>query len=313
MKLRKFVSGIKNQITNFCKLSLIGVIFYLIASFCERQTDGFSIAFIHSDLTYNPAWETKSISKETRTKLATVFSQKFRYLGYGGQSFAFVSEDNEYVVKFFKHRRFRKPHSFFVTLPLPSVLEHSRLRKLNRAIFKLNRDFTSYKLAYEQLQEETGLIYIHLNKGTKLKQRLCIVDKIGIEHEIDLDRIEFIIQRRADPIYSHIDELVAKGDLTGVKKTLHSILEVIVNRCKKGIFDEDLRIHNNIGLIGQRAIFIDVGRFVQDPKRSLPSVYMNDLKTVIDERLRPWLETEHPQLVAYLNEQLMEVLSHERE
>jgi hypothetical protein len=285
-------------------LVFVSVIFYLITNFCESRTDGFSIAFIHSDLTYNPAWETEPISKETHDKLETVFSQKFRYLGCGGQSFVFVSENNEHVIKFFKHRNFRKPYSFFLKLPLPSVLELSRLCKLNRALFKLNRDFTSYKLAYEELQEETGLIYIHLNKGTELNRTLNIIDKMGIEHEIDLDKIEFVVQKRAEPLYPRINKLVTEGDLIGAKQTLHAILEVIVARCKKGIFDEDPRIHNNLGFIGQRAIFIDVGRFVRDTERSVPSVYMNDLKTIISKRFRPWLERCHPQLIADLDEEI---------
>lgn len=285
-------------------LVLAGVIFYLTANFCESKTDGFSMAFIHSDLAYNPAWETRPISQGTRAELENVFSQKFRYLDCGGQSFVFVSENNQYVIKFFKHRQFRKPYSFFLRLPLPGVLELSRLRKLDRALFKLNRDFTSYKLAYEELQEETGLIYIHLNKEAELKQTLNIVDKIGIEHEIDLDKIEFVLQKRADQLYPHIDALMARGDLIGAKRTLHSILEVIVGRCKKGIFDEDPRIHNNLGLIGQRVIFIDVGRFVRDPERCLPSVYMNDLRTIINKRFRPWLEKCHPQLITDLDDEI---------
>ncbi len=262
------------------------------------------MAFIHSDLPYNPAWETKPISNETRLELEAIFSQKFRYLGCGGQSFVFVSENNEYVIKFFKHRLFRKPYSIFLTLPLPSVIELSRLRKLNRALFKLNRDFTSYKLAYEELREETGLMYIHLNKGTELKRTLNIVDKIGIEHEIDLDEVEFVVQKHADQLCPRIDALTAEGDITGARNTLHSILEVIIKRCKKGIFDEDPRIHNNLGLIGQRAIFMDVGRFVRDPERSIPSVYYNDLKAIIDKRFRPWLERCHPELIPFLDEEM---------
>jgi hypothetical protein len=290
--------------------AFISVLFYLTANFCESKTDGFSMAFIHSDLTHNPAWETQPISNETHTELTAVFSQKFRYLGCGGQSFVFVSENNEYVIKFFKHRQFRKPYSFFLTLPLPSVFELSRLHKLHRALFKLNRDFSSYKLAYEDLREETGLIYIHLNKGTELERTLNIVDKIGIEHEIDLDKVEFVVQKRADQLYSRINELAAQGELIEAKKTLHAVIKVIVDRCKKGIFDEDPRIHNNLGLIGQKAIFIDIGRFVRDPGRCLPSVYKNDLRAIIDKRFRPWLERYHPQLIAYLDEEIDIVENH---
>lgn len=285
-------------------LASVAAIFHLTARFCEKKTDGFSIAFIHSDLTYHSAWETKPVSQETDAELEKIFAQKFRYLGCGGQSFVFVSEDDQYVVKIFKQRHFRKPYSFLLNLPLPGVLELSRLRKLNKALFKLDRDFTSYKLAYEELREETGLIYIHLNKGTDLNRSLNIIDKIGIEHRIDLDKIEFVIQRRAEHLYPHINTLMQRGDIDGAKQALQAILKVIVTRCKKGIFDEDPRIHTNLGFIGPRAIFIDVGRFVRDETRMLPSVYTHDLKAILGKHFRPWLEKSHPQLLAHLDAQL---------
>ena len=342
-------------------LACIGVLFHLTARFCESKTDGFSIAFIHSDLTYNPAWETiprviqnlasgnvgasdlqqakpfakqgmckhmpdaanckdedaddangqilnhpgyTSIPEKTSQELKKVFAQKFKYLDCGGQSFVFVSEDHQYVIKFFKHRHFRKPYSFLLRMPLPGILELSRLCKLNKALFKLKRDFTSYKLAYDELQEETGLIYLHLNKGTDLNQSIQIVDKIGIEHTVDLDNIEFIVQRRAQLLYSRIHELMEKGDIHGAKQVLHAILEVIVSRCKKGIFDEDPRIHNNLGLLDQKAIFIDIGRFVHDQNRTDPSVYIKDLKAITGKRFRPWLERTYPELVIDLDEMI---------
>jgi hypothetical protein len=289
---------------NFLIIFSVGLIFYLTANFCEKKTDGFSVAFIHSDLEYNPAWETQSIASTTQAELDKIFSQQFRYLGCGGQSFVFVSENDEYVIKFFKHRNFRKPYSYLLTLPLPGILELSRLRKLDKALFKINRDFSSYKLAYEELREESGLIYIHLNKGKQLKRSLKITDKMGIEHEIDLDRIEFIVQKRAEHLYSRINQLMASGDLKGAKQSLHAILEVIVSRCKKGIFDEDPRIHHNLGFIGSTAIFIDIGRFVRDPQRTLPSVYLNDLSAIISKRFYSWLEINHPTLLPVLLEEL---------
>ena len=77
-----------------------------------RKVDGFSVALIHSGLTFNPAWETAPASPE----LDPIFSQKFHYLGCGGQSFAFVSDDGQYVIKFFKFRLFRQPYHFFLTM-----------------------------------------------------------------------------------------------------------------------------------------------------------------------------------------------------
>src|ERR1700722_307569 len=286
-----------------CLLILAGGLFDLTAKFCEKKTDGFSVAFIHSDLKYDPTWETTFPSKEAHAELETVFAQKFWYLGCGGQSFVFASEDGNYVIKFFKNRKFRKPYSYLLRLPLPGNLDLYRLNKLRKALFKLKRDFTSYRLAYEELREETGLIYLHLNKGTQLYRSIQIVDKLGITHQIDLDNIEFLVQRRAKLLFPHIDQLMEQGNITGAQQTLHAVVEALAGRCKKGIFDEDPRLPNNLGILGQRAMFIDIGRFVPDPTRIHPSVYANDVKTITSKRLRPWLEQSHPELVSYLDEE----------
>ncbi len=280
------------------------VLFYFTSRFCEEKTDGFSVGLIHSGLIFNPAWETEPPSPETKGELDRVFSQKFHYLAFGGQSFAFLSEDGNYVIKFFKFRLFRQPHHFLLTHPLPSIAELSRLRKLDRALFKLHRDFTSYKIAYEELQEEAGLLYLHLNKGNDLKRTVRIIDKIGIEHEIDLDNIEFAIQRKAEPIFPRINASMAKGDLAAAKQSLHAIIQAIVNRSQKGVFDEDPRLYNNLGFVGQKAIFIDIGRFVRNPSLKDLAVYLDDLKRITDKSLRPWLKENHPELLLCLDEEI---------
>ncbi len=289
--------GQLRKLLPYFSLACAGLFCYFATLFCTKKTDGFSIAFVHSDLSYHPTWETR---EKNLQELENIFSQKFHYLGCGGQSFVFVSEDNDYVIKFFKHRKTRKP---WLRFPVPGM-EHSRLKKLNRALFKLNRDFTSYKIAFEELREETGLIYLHLNKGTGLNRSLRIVDKIGIEHEIDLDKIEFIVQKRAELLYPRIQTLMETGDAPSAKQAVNAILETIVSRCKKGIFDEDPRIHNNLGLLREKAIFIDVGRFVHDTTRMSSDVYINDLKIITGKRFRPWLERNYPELAVYLDEEI---------
>ncbi|MBS0604354.1 MAG: hypothetical protein JSS60_04860 [Verrucomicrobia bacterium] len=286
---------------------LLGGLFYFTSTFCNKMTDGFSVARIHSDLSFNPQWETAPLSTEGQKELELVFSQRFHYLGCGGQCFAFGSDDGNYVIKFFKHK-IRKPYSYLLQNSLPGPLDEKRKRKLNKALLKLNRDFTSYKIAYEELADETGLIYIHLNKGTSLNRSVFIVDKIGIEHRIPLDDIEFVVQRQAQLVHDRIEELMQKDDIPGAKRALHAILSVIVSRCQKGVFDEDPRIHRNFGFLGDKSIFIDVGRFIRDPARKDPAVYQKDLLQ-ITKRFRCWLQETHPELVATLDEELNEYQS----
>ena len=292
-------------------LFLLTALFHFVSRFCEKQTDGFSLALIHSGLKFNPAWETKPISYDVKVKLDQVFSQKFHFLGSGGQCFAFVSDDGLTVIKFFKFRLFRKPYYYFLTKPLPCPFELSRLRKLHRALFKLRRDFTSYKIAYEELKEESGLIYLHLNKGAELNRKIQIIDKIGITHEIDLDDVEFAVQRRAEPILPRISTFLANSDLSSARLALRAILKTLVHRCQKGVFDEDPRLYNNLGFIENDAIFIDIGRFVLDSTRKEPAIYLADIKGITDKNLRGWLQRNHPELEKILDEELEHLIAQE--
>lgn len=283
---------------------LLLALYHFADSFCDKQTDGFSVARIHSTLAYDPQWEIGPLTIESQAEIEGALAQPYHYLACGGQCFAFGSEDGRYVIKFFKHR-IRKPYSYLMNTPLPAILDKLRQSKLDKALMKLNRDFMSYKLAYEELQEETGLIYIQLNKGGPFNRSVSIIDKIGIKHQIPLNEIEFILQKQGRLAHSHFDALMKTGDLIQVRQALRGMLDTIVYRCKKGVYDEDPRIYRNFGFVGNKPIFIDVGRFIPDPTRKNPNIYRADL-VKITHRFRKWLLIEHPELVNILDEELSE-------
>ncbi len=227
--------------------------------------------------------------------------QPYRYLGSGGQCFAFVSQDNRYVIKFFKTHFVKLGSLTFQTLPIFS--EDSRKRKIEKALFKLRRDFNSYIIASGDLKEETGVLYLHLNKTTDLNKKLCITDKLGIKRTLELDRFEFAIQRRAELAYPHIDSLIQNKELDKAKAAIRSLIDLSLARCKKGIFDEDAKIERNFGFLDDKPIFIDIGRFVKDPSRQSSAVHQKDLRDIVYQ-LRLWIKSNHPDLVSYFNEAL---------
>lgn len=263
------------------QLLALSLLCYAAPKFCLEKTDGFKVTNIHSNLKEQSRWQTE---KKATEPLSPIFSQTFFYLGSGGQAYAFVSEDGKYVVKFFKQHHW-------------GPLAKEKKKK------KLFRDFSSYKLAFEELEEETGLVFIHLNKTDHLQSQLKIVDKLNIAHTIDLDKVEFIVQKWATPSYEHLDKLAQEKDLGRAKQAIDSIVSVILSRSQKGIYDEDAKIHRNFGFIENRAIVFDVGRFKKDPRRLDPKTQKEDLKK-ITSRLKTHLEEVSPQLAVYLEEKL---------
>lgn len=151
----------------------------------------------------------------------------------------------------------------------------------------------------EQLPEETGLLYVHLKKTDELKTQAKIIDKLGIQHQVDLDKVGFILQKRAEMTYPHLLQLVQNHDIAGAKAAIDSIYSVIVARCQKGIHDEDAKIHRNCGFIDNKAVIIDVGRFKADPRRQDPEVQKRDL-ALCTEKLKHFLEDLSPELATYL-------------
>jgi hypothetical protein len=292
----------KKNFQRACLFFLLGILLYFLSDWYRKATDGFSIARITSQFPEGIIWKDSTLTTANIPHLGTdALDQPYRYLGSGGQCFAFVSQDNRYVIKFFKTRFVKFGSLTFQTLPF--FPEAARKRKIEKALFKLRRDFTSYIIASDDLKEETGVLYIHLNKTTDLNKKLRITDKLGIKRTLELDRFEFAIQGRAELAYPYIDSLIQKKELDKAKAALCSLIDISLARCKKGIYDEDAKIERNFGFLDDKPIFIDIGRFVKDPSREDRTVYRKDLRNIVYQ-LRLWIQSNHPDLVLYFNEAL---------
>lgn len=281
-------------------------VFWTYKAICclwEQQSDGFSIGGISSSRRPNPAWDVHPLSQEERTELDRALSQKYHYLARGNQAFAFLSEDGRYVLKFFKQKLFEPP-LFWKLAPSAWLKEGRRAKKIWKKEDKLRRDFESYRMAFDELKEETGLILVHLNTTDWIGRNVSITDKIHIEHSIPLDDFNFIIQKRADLVYPTIDRLMAEGNINAAKDALSSILQLFASRCQKGISDSDPDLDKNFGFIDGRAIQIDIGRFTRNATKvkfrdrhlSQP-VGLSDVEPpVIKDSFKAWLSENHPDL-----------------
>ena len=142
---------------------------------------------------------------------------------------------------------------------------------------------------------------MHLNRTVDLRKQLTIVDKLGIAHSIDLDNKAFVLQKKADLFYPYLEQLLKTGQTDRMKEALSSLVSLIGSRCEKGIFDEDAKLHRNVGFIENRAIFIDVGRF-----RKADINKKHEVKTVMGP-LQAWLKNKDPAMAQYLTEKMNEI------
>ena len=156
-----------------CKKKLLNVIGTLFACaiiffskpLTKKITDGFTIQAIRTVFPSDPKW-----TFPERDDVKKILSQKFVYAAKGNQCYVFISEDNQYVLKFFNQRLYKR-----------------------KGIEKREDDFTSYKIAYDLLREETGVIFLHLAPDRDFHHRVTLVDRLNIEHLMEMGDFEFLL------------------------------------------------------------------------------------------------------------------------
>ncbi|MBS0604351.1 MAG: hypothetical protein JSS60_04845 [Verrucomicrobia bacterium] len=288
----------KKYLKSSVRLLAVVLFAVLAKQFCYKKTDGFALYKILSDLSFNQEWECPPLSQADSEQLEKILSQPFHYLAKGAQSYVFASEDGETVIKFFRVYHMRPP-LWMTALSLPLPLQPYRICKMIEKRVELGKDFQSYTIAFQQMKEETGLLYLHLNKTSHLKKHLTIYDKIGIAHDLDLDKMEFLVQKKATLVYPSIERLMKSEGEAAAREAIGALVHLLVNRCEKGIFDKDPDLNTNFGFLDKRPIQIDIGRFRLDPERNNPDVYRNEIIRITDN-FRQWLESNYPPLSEHL-------------
>lgn len=227
------------------KIILVMSSFLLIVG-CERSK-GFTLSKVTSSYQKDPRWEVKNDLSES--ELSNLFTGPYSYLGSGNHTYAFVSSDGKVVIKFFKQKHMR------VQSPLISSKTKAR-RKMER-----EESFSSYLLAFEKLREETGLLYLHLNPTNHLHQTLTLIDQQGKKLTVNLDEMEFLIQKKATLSFDHLEKLFSEGAYDKALLSIRSLLHLVAKRNQMGIYDQDLQFFKNFGFIENDAIEIDIGEF----------------------------------------------------
>lgn len=276
--------------------------FFGVGYLCKIPTRSFALSKICSTLGRSPQWDVGTLAPGEREEVERALSQPYRFLSKGAQAFVFVSADGRYVIKFFKLHHLQ-PSLWVRVLHWPWRMAVYPLEKWVEKRRDLVKTFTSYKIAYEQLREATGMLFLHLNKSDDLKRKLSLSDPLGIAHEIDLDEMEFFVQRCAKPFLPELESYIAQGEKEKVKRVLSGLVALLVVRNQKGIFDKDPDIKTNFGILDDEALQIDVGRFSRDEGRKESKVYGEEIKRVT-EGLDYWLRERDPALSLHLQEEI---------
>lgn len=269
------------------------LIFIGLYFFCESQTKGFRLQEILSDIPNEARWEVAPLSDPN--SLQTKLKQSFRYLGSGEQSHAFLGEDQKTVLKFFRHN----------DLSLMKIVNRFPAPWLWQVMKKYDPrpGFDSCKFAYEQLQEQTGLMCLHLNKTEGKFPKVVLIDNLGISNEVDLDKTEFMVQDYCELAISRIDTLMKKQDLNGAVVAMKALFTSIEALCRQGVRIDNPGLKRNIGFSGDKVIMLDVGSLKKEENPKTPGQIKKDVKRVM-RVLGHWINKHHPELYPSFEEEL---------
>lgn len=237
----------------------------LLPAGAKYFTKGFRVAKMRVDYPHNPDWET-SFNPEIRE----ILNQSFTYLAKGAQSYVFESQDKKYVIKLF---RFKQP---------------SKKRTVERL-------FNATKIAYEDLREETGLVYAHLNPTQLNLPILHCRDAVGRSYRFHLDSVRFAIQKKGELMKDVLEK--AKDKPEEMRHRIDAFLSFLKKRIDKKIINHDSNMTRNFGYLGEMPIEIDFGCYQRDEHLNARFEVARSSRS-----FRRWLEKQAPEWVGYFDE-----------
>jgi len=216
--------------------------------------------------------------------------QPFRYLGRGRQCFAFASLDGKYVLKLPRTDIYQIPF-WMRTLPLPTTKRETfRAVRAERERFVLN----SMKIAYEELQEDTGVLALHFGRAPDLGKEITVIDALGYHHRLPAHKTTFVLQTKQPILIKAFLDTLRSGDRAKGKEILDAFIDVVVARGSKEIWNKDESFLRNYGFDGNKGYQIDIGSFYHKP---------NGAASIRDTMhpVKSWLAKTDPEMLAYFD------------
>ncbi len=275
-------------------------------SLLARPARLFTPSIIQSQFEPRPEWQVK-ISPEHDRFFYVVCQQTLYWLGRGAQAVVFETQDGKYVVKFFQLGRLKEPSERgFVKNLFSKESEGKRNERLSHR----EEIFLSSKMCYEELQEETGIVYVHLNRTHDRIKGIKLVDKYGQSHRIRGDDASFVVQKKGKLLIPTLTQLMESGKIDEAKGRLNQVFDLLLGMARKNFVDGDdcLIRNNNLGLTEDRAIYIDTGHIFRANNLDV----LERMKYEFQIRLEPlenWLKVLYPELSSYYRERHDQIIA----
>lgn len=271
-------------------------IFLGLDRLCHRSITQFSPHKIKTSNLFIPS-QNQAISKEKREEIGSILNQKFVFYHKGKNSYSFISEDGNYLLKFMRTQRV-KPKSWLAYIPLSFNPYYQELINTREHAKQLAH---AWQFAYEELQEETALIYAHTSKKERLRKKVMLLDKNLDPYSLDLDKTVFCIQRHADLFYVQFSQSLRDHDLNLAKERIASIFSLISHLCCKGVLSSESARHLDIGIVDNRVVQVDIDKLCTCPMCICPK-HCKETVLAMTQKFRKWIEEHCQELGPYFDE-----------
>lgn len=250
-------------------LSLTVVCFVSLSKGISKKTHSFS----YSNFFVKPP-KNFDIAFKNPENLNLLVDQTFTFLGFGGESLVFLSQDKNYVLKVFKKHRI---HPAFYLKPLsfiPQVNDFLKMREI-----RYMRFWTSLKVQAEDLKNEAGLLCVHMPDG-EMGLKTNLIDAIGCAHPISLDGVTFVLQKKASLFR---ETYLKETSIQKREEMLLALVNLYKDLTNKGYKIWDNSISRNVGLLDGKAFLIDAGSVAKLPQEESIKQSFKHLKIWVDK------------------------------
>lgn len=284
---------------------ILGLAFFGVMRLYYYLTDDFRLGNITYEMKGEAEWNPPLLSLDEKRRIDQILSQRFFYIGKGAQSYAFASEDQQYVLKFFKFKHL-KPNFWLSLLPSIPPFEKYKIQSSERKKRKLYSVFQGYDLAYRKIKEGSGLLYIHLQPTPNLQLQVTLVDKMGLERHYQLDDLVFLLQKKGETLRHYMERELDRNRLDKAKEAFSKVVDMYISEYKKGIYDRDHGVMHNLGFIDGQPFHLDVGFLTEEETMQFMDVYKDDLAYVV-WKINKWVKSNYPQYDSVLSEFLSDL------
>ncbi len=267
---------------------------FLVGTGLHRLKDGFSprrVLPLNRQIAYG--WD-KSVEE--------ILKQTFTYVGRGRQCFAFESEDGKYILKFPRTDIYSTPF-WAKVLPVKSYRKRLEKNHLEREQFLLS----SFQICFDELQDQTAILAAHLGRSKRSLQFLMVKDALGCLHQLPLYKTSFILQYKKPLLIPSLKHTIDNKNFEKASQILDALVDVVVDRAKKGVLNRDRSFLRNYGFDGTKAYQIDVGSFFKNPTLSQRDAFQKSVRDSMDP-VQEWLAQIDPLILDLLNKKLESIL-----